>query len=538
MLLEYLKTKAITVKARAQFPSIQDRHAWNSVLQKDSQALLEYAKDWRDMPYPMLTAGMYAAFVRTGDRKVMETPYFARRLKLCAAFLHLCLTNEDTDLQIVEDGLYLICEETTWAVSAHLELSGAEPYPDDERPTLDLFAAQTAMTLSLICQIAADKINPALLRRVKREVSLRVLHPFMNTNDAWWMGFIQTKLNNWTPWIVSNVLSAANVWDYDYPALLMRGAAMLDRWLTFIPADGGCDEGVSYWGVAAGAFLDCLQLMELTADIRLWDNQKLQNMLAYPEKMSLGDGWYVNFADCGAKVTVPGERLLYAGEKINNPALIQMGITQQGSIISVLGGMAYLSRLLLRLFHPITAQPCVKPTPKDVWMPDLQVRVLEKNGMILCAKGGNNNESHNHNDVGSFVLAVDGKMRIVDAGNMVYTAKTFSDKRYELWTCRAAYHNIPMISEIEQCAGAEYAAKDAHPLPDGMSLVLTDAYPAAAKAVSIKRSFHLNDRFCCIADEIVLEEEKPVTWVFMFRDKPEICGSCCRFENSNDRFEW
>ena len=51
-------------------------------------------------------------------------------------------------------------------------------------------------------------------------------------------------------------------------------------------------------------------------------------------------------------------------------------------------------------------------------------------GLTLAAKGGHNGESHNHNDVGSFIVAVDGVPAVADAGRPTYTAQTFGPDRY------------------------------------------------------------------------------------------------------------
>ena len=108
------------VRYAPQFPVMTDRAAWEGVDPADKAELLAFAEHWRARPWPMLTAGMYASFVRTGSRRDCETPYFDRRRKLCSAALHVCLTNTDEFLPDVEDGLVLICEETAWAISAHL----------------------------------------------------------------------------------------------------------------------------------------------------------------------------------------------------------------------------------------------------------------------------------------------------------------------------------------------------------------------------------------------------------------------------------
>ena len=54
------------------------------------------------------------------------------------------------------------------------------------------------------------------------------------------------------------------------------------------------------------------------------------------------------------------------------------------------------------------AQP-VAPLYRSVWMDGIEVAVARTEGgsaegLTLAAKGGYNAESHNHNDVGSFIL--------------------------------------------------------------------------------------------------------------------------------------
>ncbi len=553
MLLEYIAAHPLSVRPAPQCPPMSDRVAWEAIDLHDRDDLLRLAATWRERPYPLLTAGMYAAFIRTGSRRECETPYFARRVKLIAAAMHVCVTGETTDLPIVEDGLWLLCEETTWAISAHANLNAAHPFPDDRATIVDLFAAQTAMIVSFVAQLLKDALHPDLYDRVRRETERRVLRPFMEYDGEWWMGFVRKNLNNWTPWIVSNVMMAANCWEYGGEKLYVRACGMLDRWLLCVPEDGGCDEGAGYWNMAGGAFLDCLMLLEQTAGVTLWDVPKVRHMMAYPEKAHLGGGWFANFADCDARPILSGERLQYAGEKTGNALLTRMGQEMRGLPSDEVKDTPHLSRLLMRLFSQPAPLTDADIPPKDVWLPDLQVRVIEGRDMrlnpgsppcpqkmIVAMKGGHNAESHNHNDVGSFIVAVNGQMQVVDAGNMVYTSKTFSDRRYELWNCRSAYHNVPVIGGHEQCAGIEYAARDVVPLPDGLTLDMAAAYPRAAGVRNCQRSFRLTGVRLSMQDEIDLDAPRPVAWTLMLRDEPVIDRErcCCHGRTSGFFIEW
>ena len=60
-------------------------------------------------------------------------------------------------------------------------------------------------------------------------------------------------------------------------------------------------------------------------------------------------------------------------------------------------------------------------------------------GLFLAAKGGHNGESHNHNDVGNYIIYVNGDAAICDAGVETYSRKTFSEERYTIWAMQSRY---------------------------------------------------------------------------------------------------
>ncbi len=515
------------------YPPMSDRAAWEALPKEDKADLLSFYESCRE-PYPMLTATQFLGFVRSGSRKVFEEPYFYRRRKLIAAALHCCLTGRTDALDEVVDGIWCILEESSWVISAHninalpdSPRPEQKPLPDPESPVIDLFAAQTGMVLSHVSTLLSDVLDgvaPILRRRVSTEIRKRLLEPFMQRDDYWWMGFLRKDLCNWTPWIVSNILFTACIEIKDRRLLCDlcdRACRMLDRWIAVLPQDGGLDEGTGYFNMAGGSLLDCLQLLERITDgrMQLWDNEKLRNILTFPLATRLEGGWFVNFADCDARPVLCGERLQLAGEKLGIPALRQLGLEHRATPSRQLADVPHLTRLLDRLFHPAACAAGELP-PRDHWLKDLQLRVCQQDGMILCAKGGHNGEAHNHNDVGSFILHVDGEPHVVDAGNMVYTAKTFSGERYTLFNTRAAYHNLPMPGGHEQQPGAHRRATAVEKLPDGLSLELAEAYAPEAGILSLRRSMRLCGGGFTLRDTVSLKADMPVTWVFLLRHEP------------------
>jgi hypothetical protein len=152
-------------------------------------------------------------------------------------------------------------------------------------------------------------------------------------------------------------------------------------------------------------------------------------------------------------------------------------------------------------FEAITNAPAAQPLLRDVWMPGIQVMTARSHagtakGLYIAAKGGHNAESHNHNDVGNFVIYKDGVPMIIDVGVETYTKKTFSPQRYEIWTMQSAYHNLPAIDGVMQRDGRDHAARDVSYSANEdfaeMKLDIAAAYPAEAGIDRWLRTVRLN----------------------------------------------
>jgi hypothetical protein len=147
------------------------------------------------------------------------------------------------------------------------------------------------------------------------------------------------------------------------------------------------------------------------------------------------------------------------------------------------------------------AEKPVEPYLADFWLPGLQVMAARsypdsEKDIYVAAKGGHNAESHNHNDVGNFIVYADGRPLLIDIGVETYTAKTFSSNRYDIWTMQSQYHNLPTINGIQQKDGREYRAENARFTANAkqvkFSLDLAKTYPADAMVTSWNREIILD----------------------------------------------
>jgi hypothetical protein len=136
-----------------------------------------------------------------------------------------------------------------------------------------------------------------------------------------------------------------------------------------------------------------------------------------------------------------------------------------------------------------------------VWLPDLQVMVARDqegttDGLFVAAKGGHNDESHNHNDIGNYVVYYNGLPLLIDVGRGTYTRKTFSDQRYDIWYNRSDYHNVPTINGETQLPGSNFKATNvSYNEKNGFaqfSLDISKSYPEPAGVNSWQRTIQLN----------------------------------------------
>lgn len=204
-----------------------------------------------------------------------------------------------------------MCEETYWGVPAHVGIQKrGSGLPDVEEPTIDLFSAETGELLVWCAYLlgpALDKVNPLVRERIKVEVRRRLVEPYRLRDDFWWMGFGEDRpVNNWNPWINSNILACALLVETDpvqRAALVHKVLASLDRFLDAYHPDGGCDEGPGYWGRAGGSLFDNLELL-LSASggaIDFYRVPLIAEIGKYIYRAHIYDHWFVNFADASAK---------------------------------------------------------------------------------------------------------------------------------------------------------------------------------------------------------------------------------------------
>jgi hypothetical protein len=295
----------------------------------------------------------------------------------------------------------------------------------------------------------------------------------------------------------------------------------IDKFLNGYSDDGGCDEGPSYWGAAGALLYESLELMKNVTNGKfdVFDDPLIQNIGKYFYKVNIHAPYFINFADADATTGGNGSIVYRYGKAINDPLMQKFGayLLKLGKYEERIPGGKIGDQIKnLTIRNELISAEGAEALVADFWFPETEVaggrdKAGSYLGFFFGAKGGFNAESHNHNDIGTTVMYYDGKPCLIDIGREEYTAKTFSSRRYEIWTMQSGWHTLAAINGVDQKDGANYKAKNsmftANDKTITFSTDIAGAYQEPAKVKSWVRTYTLNrGKSFVIGDKFQLTE--------------------------------
>lgn len=506
---------------------------------------------------PQLYAHVYMRFLTPGDgnRSEFEEPFFARRRMLYKLLLGELASNfSGKYMEKITDLVWLIMEESTWIVNAHVGSPLPVVYDEAKHCYVDLFCAETASILSIVYYFLHDKFNPLVANIVNERliyrIKTRVLDPFLEYSDMWWMGFVREDVNNWCPWIISNVLTACAITESDIECrrkITAKSLLCLDNFVKGYVDDGGCDEGPGYWGAASGALFMALEILyDITGGrVNKFTDPLFCKMIDYIRKVNLAGDYYTCFAD--AHVRLGGDNILFyrMAVKTNNEKLYGFAISRMlnpdGTFVArhrSTDTLFMFPRSLCSYFYPyptVVKDYCPEKTEA---LENIQVAVLrsekKENCLFTAAiKGGHNNESHNHNDIGSFVVYRNMEPFAIDIGAPTYTKALFDHRRYTLFGLRSCDHNLPVINGKAQIFGADRKADSfiVNQEESSVEVSYKNAYENRDEIKKCVRKMTVEENRVVINEHIELEKEGEVYFNIFLCKKP------CKVENGVAEFD-
>lgn len=489
--------------------------------QMQKQGELYRSKTVVTIPY-----GAFKLYETTGDRKIYQEYYFDNRGRVATLALLVWLYGKEEDIHALEDAVWSVCDEYTWALPAHLNGQGLSRLEDDGY-TIDLFAGETACLLSEVMALVGDKLAPIVVKRARYLVETRVLDRMLETTFGW-----ETAKNNWAA-VCGGSVGVAAMYETDgekLAALLARMQAAMESYISSFPADGTSMEGISYWTYGFSFFVAYAEMLcRLTeGEIDWFKDERVHQIALFQQKAYFEGGNIIKFADCNPADTTRWWGLT-SYMKSRYPDIDPL---PRPYFSAYTGDACYRWAGMLRdlAWSDESLDENHKPD-KNYILPDAQWLICNgKSGVSLAAKGGTNGESHNHNDIGSFELFKNGEEMLIDYGSGVYSKDYFSEKRYEQFVCGSQGHSVPIVEGQYQVPGEEHGARNVTFGQWWMEMDLASAYADEnLRSLVRKIVFDPETGKTTLKDTFAFDTAPTaITERFITRSKAEVCGDTVR----------
>lgn len=514
--------------------SINNRKLWDNIPDDIKSRIIGRAESIEFSKDDYISLSLFRDFKKSGNRKNFENVYFEKRKKLSALVIAECIGNEGRFISKIEEGIWALLSEPDWVLPPHnsyIRDTEQEDTPLLSRPVLDLFACETAEILALARCTLKHRLNPIIVKDVEWALYNRIVIPY-TTDSFWWMGG-QGPLNNWSTWCTQNCLIASLSIPLDEKTrfhIVRKASATLDAFIDDYESDGACPEGAAYYHAAALTLFSAVLLLERATDRffqKFFKNEKIRAMASYIEDVHVAKDIYLNYADSSPKAGHLGAREYLFAKAIGNDAMMhhaatdymQFGFEEEDNDYNL-----YYKLLALASYQEIkkeaeSRREGIKPHFKA--FPSSELAIYREGEITFAVKGGNNGESHNHNDVGSIILYRGSDPLLIDIGVETYTKTTFSRERYTLKPMQSAYHNLVNFGSLMQKDGKEYRAENVFFDETDATLDLRKAYPENEELKSYVRKIHFDRKNLLIHINEIFASSLPACLSLISQERPK-----------------
>lgn len=463
------------------------RQAWEELaalpvyqnwLKGSRQSLLE--------PFPKMTDDLFLDYSRTGNREPWQGVEFSRRYRMAWLALAECLEYKGAFLVPLENAIKEICAERTWVFSAH------DPKLNNfygKTNNIDLGSSWVAWELGTIDFLLADKLSAPTRKLIRDNLQRRIFQPFRDmaegrqTEDTW-----MRRGNNWNAVCLAGVTGAALA-VLDSPKerawYIASSQYYIRYFLNGFTPDGYCNEGLGYWDYGFGHFVMLTETVRqaTSGHVDFLTDPTTHNPAMFSRKIEILNGIYPSIADCHPSVQPDAAIATYLCRRFNVTPC-----REDDAMFRTVSSRLFTTILFSFLPHDlprIASKATVAESPLRSWFPQGGVLICRpaanaKIPFAVSLKGGNNGESHNHNDLGSFIVLVGGSTVVADPGAEIYTGNTFSPRRYESDVLNSFGHDVPVVAGKLQRAGSDAKARvlrtEFTDAQDTLSLDLKSAY--------------------------------------------------------------
>ncbi len=501
-----------------------DRSKWDLLAEKaGAREFIKITVDLSNEEFPELPDELYLEFFRNGNRTNCERVLDRRMAMINAFALAECFEHKGRFIPRLEECLEKFLSQKSWVLPAHdyglKNFNGESQFPD-------LASSDYVCMLAYIDWFLRDELSTEIRKRIREEVMHRAIAPYQRVYRGEigelgpamrWM----IAVNNWNAVCTCNMLSACLVF-LESRRERAEALAAMEQSIKFyckgFTNDGYCSEGLGYWAFGFGHFLTMAEIVldATNGKINILNcNPVIKKCCGYPKEIMIEEGVVPAYADCNMDEDT-GEANLVIIQR-HFPELLSRPASTPQIPHSINEFKFYLRNLReFALFwfsddKPVDTSKITPPSP---------VSFFKDAGVLICRsvdgagnhfgasiKGGHNLELHNHNDVGSYVIVVNGSSLVGDYGGEVYTRRTFSNDRYLSKMLNSYGHSVPMVAGLLQKNGRDAQAIILEStFSDDVTSILFDISSCydTKELISLTRRFTFNhlERRLTIADTV------------------------------------
>lgn len=488
-------------------PPVTDRAAWSRWRDDPfGQQVLKAARDLAATPYPDYSDAAFVDCLEREDVTHINRVMPVVRRRQVAFFLAEAIFDQGEFLGLIESDTRRLASLRTWIHPGNdlkrlnFDLRTVEP---------DLGVVHFAANLAQIDHVLGPRLSPGLRELIRTETSRRVFAPTRERLESgrdlyWWM----TVKHNWNSVCLACIAEAAAALlsAPDRAWWLAWAESLVRSFRDGFADDGLCSEGVGYWSYGFSHYVMLGELLRMGTGgaIDLLDEPKMRRVARFPDRVEIQPGVFPAYADCGLDVKPAGWARLWLENRIGDPGAATEPVPAGTDPFAGMG-LQFTSESCLWMFR--TREP---RAPRRLALAPGLRQWFDTSSLLVCRPaaatsrrfaatllGGDNGVNHNHNDIGTFTVVLDGRTLVADPGAETYSFRTFSTHRYDSQLLNSYGHPVPRVAGQLQEAGAEYRArvveKEFTDDVDRMVLELRNAYDVPALR-SLRREFTYDRR--------------------------------------------
>lgn len=434
-----------------------------------------------------------------------------------SALLALIYPDNEEYYNSLLKAVWAYLDDYTWAPLGHYSMQYYGKTPEDfDFGLIDIFASSVAFSLAEIKNLFKDRFPRLLIDRITYELRRRTIEPYL-TREYFW----EKHDNNWTAVCAGGV---GGVLMYEAPELFFANQERLHKsmecYLASYKDDGMCVEGVGYWAFGFGFFCSYAMLeRELTGGAVDWFKRpKVKEIAKFLQKTFLQRDVLVTFSDSNVMQKyffgLPHMlRSVYGDEIEALPPDLGLVVEDNTHFNFALRAIIYYSKD--NLSDGVKSDVTYATEGSSYFF-------KRKGDYGFATKGGNNGESHNHIDVGTFILARKNKQVIADVGAGPYVDGYHTEKRYTHFNPSAYAHSLPFFDgEGEDSIRREDVVVHYDEARERAYMDIAIAY-GKDFVKSVERGFDFAEHAITLTDKFTLTEQKTITERFIAISEPKM----------------